>query len=702
VLISAGTSYNPDNSGLGPGIFYRQYVGQEVEPAVPSSNQWIQRTAFELTTISNDRMNPNTMATVHVTESFANIYYSIYIDGVLKAEFLTSAGTDATNSVQGTDVIANNLAADLISNGYTVYRYGSTLSIRDLPAGTEIQTTSGLQGDNSLKCYTDTVQNFSDLPPNEAPGRIVKVLGDPDEQGDDYYVIYRDGYWVETYGYGEANEILADTMPHVLVRNGDGSWTFKEHTWKSREAGDSASNPDPSFIGNRISDIFVYTNRMGFLSDENIILSEADNFENFYRTTLAQLLDADPVDFAVLSSDVLRHAIPFNKDLLLMSDRAQYRFRYNNFLGPKTVEAQFTTSFFVAPSVRPLNMGTSVYFLDDRPEYQYSKLYEYYPKDDGVSDDAEEVTGAVPQYVPQAITVLAGSPRTKTIVAYSPLKSHTLYVYKFYWAGDKKVQNAWGKWLFEDCEQIYWAGFSGNYLYLLIKRSDGVHLERVRIDEEAKVNDISQRIFVDRMVANDPSGENARLTMFYDDEADETQIQLPWDSTSPIEIISSEPDSVVDPIKNFRHVVTRIGPGLVRVDGNISNHEVVAGIQYTSEYTFSKQYVRQAKNGGEVVLLDGRLQMRYMTINYHDTAYFKARLEVPGREPYEWDFDGKTVGDPVAVLGNTVPLDGTVNLPLMARNLDVTLKLINDSPFSCAFGSAEWKAIYSPKAKQRV
>jgi hypothetical protein len=678
------------------GTYYRQFMGEEIKPAVAAGQAWVERRAYELAGIANERLDPSTRATVHVTESFANINYSIYIDGALEATFLTSVGVDAATSVQGTDVIATELTNDLLTAGFNATRYGSTISIQGLPVGTKVQTTSGLQGDASLKCYTDSVKSFSDLPPNEVEGRIVRVQGDPDEQGDDYYVVYSDGLWVETNAYGSSNELRADTMPHVLVRNSDGTWTFKRHEWRGRAAGDVDSNPNPSFVGKKLSDVFLFTNRMGFLSDENIILSEADNFENFYRTTLAQLLDSDPVDFAIMNSgvDYLRHAIPFNKDLLLMSDRAQYRFKYNNFIGPKNVEVQFTTSFNVSPVVKPVNMGGSVYFLDDRPEYAYSKVFEYFPRDDQSQDDAEDATGAVPQYIPSNVNFIAGSPRTKLMVVFSANTPDTLYCYKFYWAGDKKVQNSWGKWTFEDCERIYWAGFSGNYLYMLVQRSDGVHLERIRIDEEAKVDDFVQRIFLDRQTSD--------LTLSYSVDDRETTITLPWSTDGEIEVISSGEMPDDDPITNFRHVVTKLADNQVKVDGDITEHEIIVGIPYEFSYEFSQQHVRVAKNGGEVVVLDGRLQMRYITVQFHDTAYFKAVLDTPGRDTFEWIYDGKVVGDPQALLGNTYPGEGKVNLPVMGKNTDIRLRLTNDSPFASAFGSAEWKAIYSPKAPQRV
>jgi hypothetical protein len=49
------------------------------------------------------------------------------------------------------------------------------------------------------------------------------------------------------------------TLPHVLVREADGSFTFKAATWDKRRCGDGGQDrPDPSFIGKQIQDIVFH------------------------------------------------------------------------------------------------------------------------------------------------------------------------------------------------------------------------------------------------------------------------------------------------------------------------------------------------------------------------------------------------------------------------------------------------------------
>ncbi len=640
------------------------------------------------------RRDPTTEATVYVTSSAANTYYSVYINGVLRASFLTGDGTSAATAVESTTVIAQELYGDLVGNGYTCIRTGSTITITNFPANGTLSTQGGT-GDKSLKGFIRDVQSFSDLPPTSPEGRIVRVAGDLEALGDDYYVIYEKGIWRETVDWDQGEQLDKATMPHVLVREANGTWTFKRHTWVNRAVGDTESARNPSFVDTTVNDIFVYNNRLGILADENIILSEVDNYENFYRTTTAQLLDSDPIDLAVLHNnvDTLHHAVPYNRDLLLMSERNQFRFSFQNFLGPKTASIQFSTSFNTSTRVRPVNMGNSVYFIDDRGDYQFTKLYEFFPKDNSTNDDADEVSSAIPELVPSDIRFMSGSNRAKAVVIHTDDKPNTLYIYKFFWNGDRKAQNAWTKWTFPDVTEIYWAGFSGTFLYLLIERPYGVTLERLRLDEDVFDTDTNYEIMLDRRY-NLVAGN-----MTYDAVNDRTSIVLPYQTSGTIEVVSSD---IANGIVGIRQPVTKLAANEFTVPGDITGYTNTVGLPYTMTYEFSTLFARQQKGGGEVVMLDGRTQIRYLTLEYHNTAYFQTQIITPGRDAAMSTFVGFVVGSDEAELGKQPFASGKYRIPVMSENLKARVLITNDSPFPSAFGSAEWQGIIAPKSVQRI
>lgn len=670
-------------------IKYRGYTGQITQPAVGAQTVWKAVTLQDLGVTTSGRLDPSTHGSVTVKQSAANSYYSVYINGAIKASFLTGKGVDAASSVESTSVIAESLAAGLTSSGYTCSVYGSTISISNL-APTDVITVRAPVGDKAMKAYRYSLESFSDLPPSEKQGRVLRISGDPSVQGDDYYVVYDDGVWKEAVGWGAAAGLDETTMPHVLVRESDGTWTFRPHSWGGRIAGDSQSNRHPSFVGRTINDIFLYSNRMGLLSDENVILSEADAFENFYRTTVAQFLDSDRIDVAVFSKDVniLRHAVPFSKDLLLSADNNQFRLSYQGVLSAKTIQIEYTTSYNISARVKPVNMGASVYMVDDRPGYNYGKVLEYYAKENQTGDEMDDITEAVPEYIPGSVRFIAATPRMRLLVCNSYGAPNTLFAYKYYWAGGQKVQNAWGKWVFKDCTRIHWCGFLDNYLYVLLERSDGCHLERIQVDENVFRNASDFTAHIDRKI------KVGTADMSYDAVNDRTTVTLPYSTTEQPECISSSGD-----IKAYRHTVTKISGNQFTVPGNLTGEATVfAGIPYTFKYVFSQQYMRKVTAKGLGLILEGRLQLRYMSIEYSNTAYFTFTVSTPGRDDVVTVFDGRSVGAATAVLGQASFASGTKRIPLMANSNNVVLTIENDSPYANAFGAAEWSGIYHPKS----
>ncbi len=663
---------------------------------IANRNISVTTSAVTETTLSatQTRLNPANMGTVYVTTSIYNTYYSVYVNGVLKASYLTPTGASGSAACPDTSAIATQLDTQLQAAGYTTLKVGSTVTITNLPTGASMSSQGG-NGDKSVRVFIRDVQSFSDLPPVCPEGRIVRVAGDLTLHGDDYYVVFQKGVWVETLDYGTGLKYDAATMPHVLVRNSDGTWTFKNHVWDNRGVGDDDSNPPSSFAGTTIGDIFVFSNRMGILADENIILSEVDQYENFWRTTTAQLIDSDRIDLAVLHAnvDVLNHAVAYNRDLLLMSSQNQFRFSYNQYLGQKTASIQFSTSFNVSTRIHPLNVGNSVYFVDDRADYQFTKMYEFFPKDNSTQDDADEVSSPIPELIPNDIIFSASSNRAKAVVAYSSQTPDYFYLYKFFWAGDRKAQSAWTKWQFPEVQKIYWSGFSGTYMYMLIERPYGVCLERMRFDEDVFDTDLNYEVLLDRRYSI-VSGD-----MVYSSVNDYTTITLPYSTTQTPEVISS---NVGTASFGIRQTVTKVNANTIRVPGNITGSTNVTGIPYTMTYEFSTFFPKQQKGQGEVIMQDGRTQLRYLNLEYHNTAYFTTRVITPGRDDAYSVFSGIILGADNSTLGKQPFASGKYRIPIMAENLKARIQIINDSPYPSGFGSAEWQGVMSPKSVQRL
>ncbi len=342
----------------------------------------------------------------------------------------TGAGSKATSSGR----IIDNLVPKV--NAFT----GISCSKID-DAHMEISATStgvldnltvsdDLYGDGLGLVYKEA-DSISDLPVVCVNGLVVKVVGDVELNQDDYYVKFETvdktavsgkGSWVETVAPDLPYKIDVNT-PMKLANTGPNAFTLYPMPLGERTVGDDNSNPSPSFIGAPISNVFLFKRRLGFLSEDAVILSEAgfggtvgspflpttrQSF-NFFRTTVTTLLDSDPIDVRVSNRDVttLRAAQPFQEDLLLFSDSAQFKLSGGDLLTPKTISINQVTSFDYNKSVEPLPLGAYLYFPFDRGAY--SGIREYNVNATTSTFDSEEITQHVPQYVPRGLTSFTGS-----------------------------------------------------------------------------------------------------------------------------------------------------------------------------------------------------------------------------------------------------------------------------------------------------
>ena len=326
-------------------------------------------------------------------------------------------------------------------------------------------------------------QEFADLPTNASVGQIFEVVGDDSNAFDNFYVkaLSADTY-EETVRPGIQYQLNAATLPHSIVPNNSSNptaFTLQPNTFGERTAGDTSSSPNPSFIGKQISNIFFYKNRLGFLADENVVMSAAGDFFRFFPETVTTILADAPIDVSVSHTKValLRHAISFNDSLTLFSDSTQFTIDNRGNLTPQTISIIPSTEFENDSSVAPVGAGNFLYFISKKGDY--SSVREYYIQSDTVITDALEVTAHVPKYIPKNVVKMSASSNEDILVCLSSESRTKLYVYKWYSDGKQKLQSSWSTWELASGSSILDIQIIENTLYMVVNRSDGVYLESI-------------------------------------------------------------------------------------------------------------------------------------------------------------------------------------------------------------------------------
>ncbi|MBN9564804.1 MAG: hypothetical protein J0G29_01725, partial [Alphaproteobacteria bacterium] len=434
---------------------------------------------------------------VFIRQAIRDTTYSVSIN-VGSSEHFFSHSTKVLSRDQGidTDMICNSLYSQMRSSlpsSFKLQQQGSKILIQNEQTDFTLKAMDGF-GDQGIQGIKDTIGDFAELLHTAFVGFTVEVSSDPRHKlnktlpKDSYYVWYQgNGVWTETVKGGLKYAIDPTTMPHKLSFNEEGRFKFEAATWKDRDAGDDQTAPEPSFIGTPISDMVFYKSRLGLLCGSNIVFSETDDITNFWPTTTATVIDSDPIDLTVSANQpvLLNYAVPtLNGNLLLFANQDQFLLTVKDILSPHTVSINIY-SHYSGITTKPMEAEQSIVFATKHGNSTEVREISPTLADSYDNSTIETLTDHVPSFLPDKLTESFSLTKEKLLGFYRP-KNKTIYIYKYHWRKDIKVQSAWTKWEFPHEIEAITATADG--LTLIAKTSRGERLMlKMALREEAPI-----------------------------------------------------------------------------------------------------------------------------------------------------------------------------------------------------------------------
>lgn len=623
--------------------------------------------------------------------------YACIINDVTIATYTTPDGSNASDSTK-VDVnwIAEQLATSARSNGWTVETGDSWLYVKK--AGTTIKTVKIKDGYNGMSMFGiyHAVQNFNNLPRSAPDGFTVQVKG-ATNVADDYYVRY-DGdtqLWTECARPETPTTLDSSTMPQGLVRNADMSFTLKPLDWDDRDVGDEDSNPEPSFVGATINDIFFYRNRLGLISGENVILSRSASFFNFWFASVVDMQDTDPIDLAVShnSVSILYHAVPFDEELLLFSNDTQFLLRADGVLSPKNCSITEVTEFTCNPYVRPVGAGRRVYFPTERAEF--TTIKEYFTIEDTTNlKDAQDVTSHVPSFIPNGVYKIVSS-NTENVLGFFTIGAESkVYIYKYLFVDNSRLQSSWSYWEFNGA-RILGGGFINSTLYLVFDRQGMITLESVSFTYNTKDYEEYEpyRVFMDRKVVLPAIPLDA-----YDDIEGRTKVDMKTMYGDTLKAGVSY--GLVDSKGFFRKWTPEemVDGRYIWLQGNWVGRRFIEGELYKFKAKFSEVMIRKQDDNGVTAYTEGRLQLRNFWVNYENCGYIKAIVECFDKETYEYVMTARLLGSGRNKIGLTALETGQFKFPVQSLSSNCSISIETELPMPVALIGAGWEGVYYKRA----
>ena len=378
--------------------------------------------------------------------------YKVYITtggSTQTATFTSDSSATASEILTGLKSALDGLSI----SGLTVTKLNGSLELTH-SADFTITTDAGIDG-KQLSSYGDQVNTVADLPTEAVHGRTVKIIN-TSSSADDYYAKFvadagsgnGEGYWEETLGHGMSPGLTASTMPHELVNTGTNAFTFRPITWTDRLVGDDTTNSHPSFNGEKIQQAFFYNNRLGFLSEDNVSMSQAGEFYNFYHITAQTVSASDPVDLncSSIRPAVLHGIIPVASGLILFSENQQFiMYAADGNLSPQTAIIRGLSNYEMDTNIDPVDVGTNINFVSKTPAY--TRVFGLTPRGEGQIPEVTNLGKVVDEYIPETVDSLIASAQNSFIALYGSALD-TVYFYRTHAEGNQQVLQAWYSWKF--------------------------------------------------------------------------------------------------------------------------------------------------------------------------------------------------------------------------------------------------------------
>ncbi len=423
--------------------------------------------------ITTDASSPINVAADYFRKCLHNVPDGPDPDKV-NADYIMTQLTDGMGT--GAPIGNNNTITGTLVPSTIITKFRNVMWIFDDTERFALTVTDGDDG-KVLRSHINTAKDIEQLVRFAPEGVLVKVDGEDEESADDFWMRFdvedettigngfgTEGTWRESVNAFEATSLDFRTMPHILFELG-GEFFFERNLWQERRVGDSDSNPHPSFVGETISDVGGFQSRIMFTAGANVIASRTNIPSDFYIKSIVASADSDPLDFAsTTESEVaLKWMVPFDRDMLVMSEKHQFIISGTTALTPDNAAMVLTTDFEMAGQSRPSSTGRTILF-----PYQigvHGGLKEFFSSDEIATNGADNITETLSHYLHGDITQIATSTNFNTALIRTDSGLHhdgadvaaTIYVYKYLWEGIEKKQSSMSRWTLPlDVKYAFW------------------------------------------------------------------------------------------------------------------------------------------------------------------------------------------------------------------------------------------------------
>ena len=493
-------------------------------------------------------------------------------------------------------------------------------------------------------------------------------------------------------------QFLVDTYKLYNEDDTSTNFGFNIDGWKAREVGDGKTNPYPSFLGNKIQQTFFHRNRLGFVSEGNVILSRAGDLGNFWHESALTVNNNDPIDIAVSSTVpvILRDSIETNTGLVIFGDSQQFLLHTDSdTLTPETAKISRISTYRFSPSAQPVSLGTTIGFVDNAGDK--GRFFEMFDLRTEGEPQIVDTTKVVPNLLPSDIDLTAIS-RENGLILFSKIGTADLFGYRYINIGDQRQQAAWFKWTLP--HNIKYLFALDDIIYVV---SNDQKLLSIRLRDKAVTSPDLNRT----TSGQDYFGDDREYKFHLDSSEvrtagayDGTFTTVSW-PTAVKNNNATVTAAVVNTTTGAVYIQDSVNGNDYKFRGNFAGQNVVIGFMFDMEVDFPKLFVKKEAEGKVVPDLSASLTIQRLKLRFGEVGSFDITVKRLGKNTYTQNFSSIR---PDFYEAGSAPFaeEVTKDIPIYERNKNFDLTLTSTHPGPATLYSLTWEGDYSAMYHKRV
>ena len=469
--------------------------------------------------------------------------------------------------------------------------------------------------------------------------------------------------------------------------------------WEDCLVGDEVTNPEPSFIGQTINRLLFFRNRFCILSDENIILSAAGEFFNFWAKSAIQLVGSDPIDISASSEHpaILFDGIQVNTGLVLFSKNQQFMLTTDSdTFSPLTAKINVISTYNFNHETNPVSLGTTLGFLDNAGKH--SRFFEMA----NVLREGEPVVieqSAVVSKLFENNLQLISNSRENSIIFFSEDRTannnagtDTLYGYRYFDQINERKLASWFKWKLTGTIQYHC--MQDDSLFVVVQNNGKRQLLKYAIKMDSNTFALAEnRVHLDHLMSTNG--------WTYSNATNKSTKPKPFGLESTNQLVAYDTDAGNN-LGRYAKVTVNSTTGNLEIDGDWSNETFLIGYEFTMEVKLPTiYYLTQSGQNWRADTTSNTILHR-VKFGFGQIGLYETTLSRKGRMDYTETFEITAADEYEANAASIVDDNLIRTVPVYDRNINALLTVKSTHPAPATIHNMTWEGVYTTNNYTRV